>query len=178
MFDTRRIVRLSGWLHRATGALILGLPVLLAVWLVRGWRDPAGVVLAFPEVTLAVPPTPGAALLTGAIGAVALGPVLLALAQMRALFALYRRAEILTSAAAGHILRSGRWLLVLAAVQVAVRPLQTIALTLGNPPGQRQVAVSLTGEMLWLALAGGLLVVIGWAMQEAARAAEENRGFV
>jgi hypothetical protein len=70
------------------------------------------------------------------------------------------------------------WLGVLAVVQVAVHPAQTVALTWHAAPGQRMLAITLTGETLWLLLAAGLLATIGHAMHMAAEAAEDARGFV
>ena len=50
--------------------------------------------------------------------------------------------------------------------------------SLANPPGERVLTISLEGADLGQVLAGGLMVVIGWAMREAAVVAEENRGFI
>lgn len=178
MQNLTRIARLSDVLYRGTTVLLPLLPLLVLGYGLWGLRDPGWLNGAFPEMPAATRLTAAKSVGVLAIGALALGPICVALWQMRGLFARYRRGEILTAACAGHIRRSGVALVVLAGMQVLIRPLQILALTADNPPGEKMLAISLSGEMLWLALAGGLLVVIGWVMAEAALAAEENAGFV
>jgi len=47
-----------------------------------------------------------------------------------------------------------------------------------NPVGQRQLSVGVSHTEIWFVLTGGLLMVVGWALVEAARQADENRAFV
>ena len=178
MQNLARIARLSTALYRGTSLLLPLLPLLVLGYGVWGGANPDWLKGAFAEL-------PEGTALTGvkssavlAIGALALVPITLSLWQMRGLFARYRRGEILSPACAGHIRRTGIALTVLALAQFLIRPLQILVLTADNPPGARMLAIGLSSEVLWLALAGGLLVLIGWVMAEAARAAEENAGFV
>ena len=97
---------------------------------------------------------------------------------MRGLFALYRRGQILTDAAAERIRRIGAALVVLAVAGTLLHTAQALLLTIDNPAGQRHLVLSLSSDSLGFLLSGGLLVVIGWAMREAARAAAENASFV
>lgn len=172
------IHHLSRWLGRLVTLLLLVLPTVVLVW---GWRGlsrpdwPAAVFPGLPPETLLTPAKSTAVL---AVGAIALVPMLCALIWMRGLFRQYAQGAILTETAARLIRRIGAALVVLAAVQFVIAPLQLLLLTAGNPPGARLVSIGITSEIVWLALAGGLLIVIGWAMAEAARADEENRGFV
>lgn len=178
MTNLERIPSLARWLHHAASLLIVALPLVAAFFLARSLVAPAWLADAFPGLPPETALTPGKAAAVVLVGAFLLVPMLYALAQMRALFALYRRGEVLTDTCARHIGRAGAALGVLAALQVVVHPLQVLVLTADNPPGGRQLSIALTGETLWLAMAAGLLVVIGRAMAEAARIAEENRGFV
>ena len=114
----------------------------------------------------------------GAIGVIPGLAMLYVLREMARLFGRYAAGETLTQPCAGHILRIGAGLLAAVALEVISRPLQILAASLANPPGERVLAVSLEGADLGQVLAGGLMVVIGWTMREAARVAEENRGFV
>lgn len=172
------IARLAARLQLITTAAMVLLPAVVAVYLVRGVSDPSWITTAFPGLPPATALTPAKSTLALALGAVSLVPMLTALAQMRALFARYRSGEILTYPCALHIRCAGLALIAVAIVQTLLAPLQGLLLTWDNPPGQRVLAVSLTSEALWLALAGLFLVMIGWVMAEAARAAEENAGFV
>lgn len=178
MSDLSRISRLAGWLYAIASSLILLIPLLVAVFLWRGWLDPSWLANSFPALPDGTALTPVKSTLIILLGAVALLPVGLALTQMRALFARYRQGEILTAPCARHILRAGQALLALALVQFLILPLQIMVLTADNPAGERIVTFDFTSETLWLLLSGGLLVVIGWVMVEAARAAEENAGFI
>ena len=69
----------------------------------------------------------------------------------------------------------GRRVLVLAALGVAVPTLQGLVVTWDNPVGARQLRLSVDSAVLALALAGGLIAVIGDGLR-AARA--ELEGFV
>lgn len=178
MQHNAQITRLSTVLYRGTSLLLPALPLLVLGYGLRGAGNPdwlAGAFAGLPESTQL---TPWKSTTVLAIGAVALVPVLMALWQMRGLFGRYRRGEILTAACAVHIRRTGSALVLLALAQFVIRPLQILVLTADNPAGQKMLAIGLSSEVLWLALAGGLLVVIGRVMAEAARVAEENAGFV
>lgn len=170
-----RLVRLLKWVATLLLA-VLPLVVIQAVW--RGAQAPGWLVTAFPGLPQGTVLSGTKSTLVLAVGALALGPMLAALWQMRGLFAHYAKGEVLTPASARRIRAIGLWLAVLAAIQILLPSVQRLVLTWDNPPGSREVSIALTSEMLWLALAAGLLVTIGWAMHEAARVAEENRGFV
>ncbi|MDO6729672.1 DUF2975 domain-containing protein [Marinovum sp. 2_MG-2023] len=111
-------------------------------------------------------------------GIIPLAALFYVLFQMAALFRRYAAGEFLTDRCADHILRIGVGLLVAVVLDMLCRPLQILLASLANPPGQRVLALSLEGADLGQVLAGGLMIVIGWTMHDAARAAEENRGFV
>ncbi|MCA0203774.1 DUF2975 domain-containing protein [Pararhodobacter sp.] len=113
-----------------------------------------------------------------ALGALPSLAMLYGLHQMALLLGRYAGGETLTQACARHIQRIGAALLVAVALELVSRPLQIMLASLANPPGERVLALSLEGADLGQVLAGGLMVMIGWAMHEAAEMAEENRGFI
>ena len=169
---------LARWSHRlalvTTLAMIL-LPLVLALVLLT-----SGPVALAAATNLAVSPqaTPahiGAAL---AIGALPLLILLWTLAQMRALFRGLARGAVFTEATARHIRRTGQGFLALALSPILVHPAQSVLLSWANPPGQRQISLALSSEMLGYALVSGLLIVIGWAMAQATEIEAENRAFV
>lgn len=59
-----------------------------------------------------------------------------------------------------------------------MKTLTTLALTIGNPPGQKILAVSLSSNELTFGLLGALILVLGHVMGEAARIADDNRQIV
>lgn len=174
--------RLSRRLGGATSFLICALSVTLILAAVPG-RLPAGMVrkafcAAFPDVSPAPLVTPVKTALCPGTGRVALLPMIRALIEMKRRFARDSRGDILSQACACHILRIGQALVAAALPGVVTRALQGLALTYDNGPGHRMLALSLDGATAGFILAGGLLVVIGWVMGEAARVADDNRGFV
>ncbi|SEO01342.1 Protein of unknown function [Gemmobacter aquatilis] len=173
-----RIIRLSGILSHLATALMGALPLLVAFWAVRGHQNPGWLAEVFPQVQPGTTLTPEKSTWVLTIGALQLLPMLFALWHMRALFRRYSAGDILTAPCARDIRCIGTALATLALIQIVSLPLQIALLTLDNPPGARQLTFALSSENLWLLLAGGLLVVIGWAMAEAVVAAEENRGFI
>jgi len=166
------VTRLSRGLYWVATAVLALLPPVVGLALWQGFADPAAVAARFAGLPPATSVTPATALAAVAIGALTL-PVLWALlVQMRALFARYAAGEVLTAACAGHIRRIGQLLVGLAALGVVVPTLQMLVLTFANPAGQTVLSIGITGEAAGVALAGGLLTLIGWAMAAAVREIE------
>lgn len=113
-----------------------------------------------------------------AVGAVVLAALLWVLWQMRALLDCYRRGEVLTDRAAMHILRVGQGLGLLAGLRLLSSTALVLIVTHDNPPGQRMLSIAISSDTVGLALASGLLILIGWAMRQAAEVAQENASFV
>ena len=66
----------------------------------------------------------------------------------------------------------------LAAALPLGQTLTVLALTLGNPPGQRQLWVGLTSQHYLSLLFGLVLLAVSTVLVEAARVADENAEFV
>lgn len=98
--------------------------------------------------------------------------------QMRRLFACYKVGAVLTDQSARFIQRIGLGFMAVALVQIVMIPVQSLILTFANPAGERSISVGLNSDMLGFLIAAGLMTVIGWAMGEAAAAAQENQAFV
>jgi hypothetical protein len=96
----------------------------------------------------------------------------LALWQAMKLFRLYRTGQIFVPAVPAILVRLGYLVLAAAAAGVITRTLVVLLLTMGNPPGQRQLAVGIGTEDI-LSLIIGLLVA-----KEAQRFVDENKGFI
>lgn len=173
--QTRRIARPLSYL---TTAALLAYPFAMLLMALSGYfnetylRDAYDMV-AFPD-TLSTP-----AWVT--IYVVATGSIALTCAvlwNMRALLVLYATGDVLGAEAALRIRRIGNLLLALAIYGVVAHTLTVLALTWGNSPGERSLSIAFNNTDLFLFLAAGLMTVIGLAMAEAARIADENRAFV
>lgn len=170
----RRVSTIMSWVVALGGLGLLG----LFLWV---WSEPALLHDLLAESTgirVAGALTPLA--YWGSFAAAWL-PLSLALATLWLgwrLFRGYAQGEIFTRPAARRLGGIGRLLLATVAAGVVARTLSVLALTWENPPGQRQLAVSLSSTDFGLAVLGLLLTVVGWVLAEAARLADENRLFV
>ena len=170
-----RLRRLSHWLFWTSTVLAWLLPLALIAKIAKGVYDPATLVARFPALPPGTVVSPFAGNMVAALAVAALFPMIAAFMAMRSLFDRYRRGEILTDACADDIGRIGRALFVVAAMTVILPFLQLIVL---SAPGQLVFGIGVSDSTLGFLLSGGVLIAIGRVMGEAARLAEENRGFV
>ena len=94
------------------------------------------------------------------------------------LFRTYAAGSVLTEVAGRRLRHFGAALIALPVLAFLIHPLGSFLLTMNNPPGQRQIALSADFGGLILVVAGAIIIGIGWGMVEAARVADENRSFV
>lgn len=172
MQATKRIIQLSNGLYWLTSALLVAIPVIVAVAFWQDWMNPGAVLGRFAEVPEQTEMTATKLELLTAIGIIGTLPVLATFWHMRGLFGHYRRGDIVSPACVRHILRIGRAMLAMALWGVLGRTLQILALTYDNPDGGKMLSIGIEGSSLGLLLAGGLLITIGWVMGEAAREIE------
>lgn len=162
--------RLSGLLRRAATLALVALPLGVASSVIV-----SGVDLPVPE---AVAVSDREAVAVKLLGLVPMGIALWILVLMRRLFGLFRDGRALSEGAATAVGRMGRALVLLAAMGLVVPTLQILVVTLDEGPGLRQLSIAFGSGEVGLALAGGLMAVLGAAMREGAAAARENASFV
>ena len=115
------------------------------------------------------------------MAAVTLLPVGLGLAlmwQLWSLFGEYLRGNVFGARALACFRRFSTLLFVLSLAQPTAVALMSIAVSWDNPPGQRQLIVSISSNDYALVLGALVCMAIARVMTEAARVAEENEGFV
>jgi hypothetical protein len=173
-----RIAPLSNLLYWVCTIAAYALPLFIIAFILRGWFDPALLVAQYPILPTDVRVTPFQATLVAAVAVVATYPLVATFLGMRRLFGRYRSGEILSDACAADILRIGQALFAVAAMTVLVPTLQIVVLTWHIGLGQRLLSIGIDSSTLGFLLSGGLLIVIGWVMREAAKAAEDAKGFV
>ncbi len=178
MSSADRITPLSNLLFWVCTILACVLPAFIVLHILRGWADPAVLLAAYPAVPATVPVTAVQSTLVAVLAVLATLPLIATFLGMRRLFGRYRRGEILSDACAGDILRIGQALFAAAAVTVILPTLHILILSWGSGEGQRLLSIGLDGSTLGFLLSGALLIVIGWIMREAARMAEDAKGFV
>ncbi|MEO0929128.1 MAG: hypothetical protein AAFY14_00560 [Pseudomonadota bacterium] len=175
MSKLHNVARLAAILRGVTIAAMVVLPITIA-----GGLLVTPLVPDMLDIDMPVSPDATRGQLLGAIVIGLANPLILlwTLNKMRRLFAAYTRGEILTDDCALLIQKIGQGFVALAIATFVLRPIQMVLLTMANPPGERSLTIGLNSEMLFFALSGGLIIIIGWAMREASAAAAENRSFV
>jgi hypothetical protein len=103
---------------------------------------------------------------------------ILALWQAMKLFRLYRTGQIFVPAVPAILVRLGYLVLAAAAAGVITRTLVVLLLTMGNPPGQRQLAVGIGTEEILSLIIGLLVCAFSLVAKEAQRFVDENKGFI
>jgi hypothetical protein len=173
-----RFVRLSRammWLATIGIVLVIGLSLLGAVF--SDWTR--NFLLARLGQTGAVLPIdPSGRAITAAIIAVPVGAMAWGLWHVRALFAEFAAGRVFSASAARHLQMFGASVLVQAPLGPLISVALTVALTLGNPPGERMLAIAFSINDYFALIVGGVLFAAASVMREAARIAEENAGFV
>lgn len=196
-----RIRALSRWMR----GLLMAAAVLLVAALIGMWFFTSEAVLArgiysFLGITpapvaadsssaylgLAGPPGaphlqlgPGYRLLGFALFGVLAGLALRGIAHAYAMFSDFGRGEVLTVATARRLRAIALLITVFSAAVPVMKTVLVLALTLANGPGQGPyMLIDIDVSDILLALLGGLLFSLAWAMEEAAQVAEENRGFI
>jgi hypothetical protein len=177
-FSQHRFVRLSRvmmWLATLGIVLVIGL-TLLGVMLSDWTRN---LLLArLGQTGAALPIDAAGRAVIGAIIALPVGVMAWGLWHVRALFAEFAAGRVFTAAAARHLQLFGASVLAQAPLGPLITVALTVALTLGNPPGQRMLAVAFSLHDYFALIVGGVLFAAATVMREAARIAEENAGFV
>lgn len=106
--------------------------------------------------------------------ALAVVPLSLALAALRRLLRLYVRGRIFDADNVAAIGRIGKWLAWFGVAQFLDATLIPLALTLGNPPGHRILAITLSMGVVEAVLLGAVMLVIAHVMDEARIIADEQ----
>ena len=97
---------------------------------------------------------------------------------MAAAFNLFAQGDYLHLSLGYYVQRFGKSLVLFALFSPLMRALMVIVITMDNPAGQRLLIINLLTNDLVVLLVGLLLVMLGYALTEAAIIAEENRQIV
>lgn len=90
--------------------------------------------------------------------------------QWVALFGLYRSGRVFESENVACFSRMGRLLIALAGWDMLLsRPLNSLILSMDNPPGRHMLSLGVTSDHVSTLAAGVALTVIAWVMDEACR---------
>ena len=157
------------------GMLLIAVAIVL-VFLIPDWTR--NLLLARLQAGLDLSLAPGRLIAGAAITAVPVGVLLFGLWQVRTLFLNFANGHVFTLASA-HLLRDFAGSVL---AQAILGPIASTALmlafTLNNPPGSRQLVITLSVHDYLALIVGGVLLAVAWVMVEATRIADENASFV
>ncbi len=170
-----QVSRLMVWVITLGG---LGLAVAYAaVWLTPGWLDTIAA-REFLKPNVEITSSPLLRALAGLVSAIPLALVLYGLWQIKHLFQLFGAGLYFTVDGSRHLLRFGAALLLAAPAGILTRAIASVLLTMQNPEGSRQLVVQAGSNDYFSVVVGGLLLVVGWVMREAARMDREIKQIV
>ena len=180
--------RLRGLALWVRGLLLIGAPVIGAVpiclllipesMLALGWGGNGACGEDAVQGLLAGGLTAATSQRLAVLSLLPVGLGLLVMWQLWSLFGEYSQGRIFSLRALGSLRRLGSSLLALFAMRPVFGALLSVALSWNRPHGQRQISLSLGSDDYMLLLLALLLLALARVMQEAARVAEENDGFV
>ena len=122
--------------------------------------------------------SPGRLVAAAAVIAVPIGVLLFGLWQVRALFLNFAEGQVFTLASARRLRDFAGAVLAQAVLGPISATALSIAFTLNNPPGSRQLVIALSVHDYLALIIGGVLLAVAWAMVEATRIADENASFI
>jgi hypothetical protein len=104
--------------------------------------------------------------------------LLFGLWQVRALFLNFANGHVFTLTSARLLRDFAGAVLAQAILGPISSTALSIAFTLNNPPGSRQLVIALSVHDYLALIVGGVLLAVAWVMVEATRIADENASFV
>lgn len=173
-----RLARLSRVMEIVTGfgialvAILTGAAVVSQDWT----RNIALAKLGQAGITL--PITPLGQAVAGLVLAIPVGVMIYGLFAARRMFGEFACGEIFSERAARHLQTFAATVLAQAPLGPLTAAGFSAALSLGNPPGLRAVTIAFSVNDYFALIVGGVLFAAATVMREAARLAEENKGFV
>lgn len=178
VWESGRLRLLCVWMAYASAALALGLMTTAIVV----WFHPDFALAAAREsanqhdgpIALTWP----ARLVSGLVSCAHLGLLCWALWAAKGLFQNFADGHVFTIRTGQDLRLIGGLIAAYAVLTPLKGSLVTIAITMGNPPGHRQLAIGLSSNELILGVLGALILVLGHVMAEAARIADDNRQIV
>lgn len=171
----RRVSRAMAWVTLAGALLVPATLMAVAAFEPTGLDDWLRNSVDASGSTVLTPATRIATLAIASIPVVLAVAVLLLLHK---LFLGFSRGAVLVPAS-GRILRHiGLIIAILAPLQIVLCTVASVVLSLPNPPGEREFAIGIGSSDLTTLIAGMLLIVLGWTLEEAASVADENSRFV
>lgn len=108
------------------------------------------------------------------LSSVQVGLLAFALFAVAEVFSVFAKGEWFVASIGQQLHRFGLALALYGATCPLMRTLMALLVTWNNPPGQKLLLIGFNGNDFVLALVGVLILLLGYAMREASRIADEN----
>jgi hypothetical protein len=112
------------------------------------------------------------------VGAVPVSLFIAALLSARRFFACYVSGQLFPENSSAEVSRMGKLFLLLAILGPIIRMVAVLVITWTNPPGQKQLVLSLSTSDGLLIVLSGLLLMIGHVLAEANWLSEDNKQII
>ncbi len=174
----QRIRRVSRLMVAACVALVLLLPVLFVVY----WATTSAPELAqqgnLASSAIQQPLQAWQRWAGAAVTAVPLAMLLTGVWQAKRCFAQFAQGQVFTQDATAHLRRFAGWVAAAALSAIVAGAVTSVLLTLGNPPGARQLAVGINTNHLFTLFFAALVWLMADVIGQGQALAEENERFV
>lgn len=170
-----RLSRAMGWV--TTIGIVLIVALVGAAFVIPSWTRNL-MLSKLGDIGTRLPLDAGNQALAAVIIAVPVAVMLWGLINVRALFGEFARGQVFTATAATHLQRFGIAVLAQGALGPITATALALALSLGNPPGQRLLVLTFSSNDYVSVIVGGVLIAVAAVMREATRLADENASFV
>ncbi|KPF95789.1 hypothetical protein IP86_18055 [Rhodopseudomonas sp. AAP120] len=173
-----KLVRLSRAMQWVTTVgIVLIVALIGAAFLVPSWTRNL-LLTKLGDIGTRLPLDAGNQALAAVIIAVPVAVMLWGLINVRALFGEFARGQVFTATAGTYLQRFGIAVLAQGALGPITATALALALSLGNPPGQRLLVLTFSSNDYVSVIVGGVLIAVAAVMREATRLADENASFV
>jgi hypothetical protein len=174
----QRIRRMSRVLANACLLLIVALPIAVMM----GWYLADAAQLAvranLPAIAIQSPLAAWQRLAGLLVTETALAFLLIGLAEARACFRLFAAGEVFTSQAACRLRNFAGWVLGSVVASIVAMTAVSALLTMNNPPGMRQLTVSVGSDQVFTLFFAGMVWLMAAIIGQGTSMAEENAKFV
>lgn len=177
MQNYQRIQRISRFMQHFCTFLIWFLPLLIiSIWFV--FDD---LLFALVKETVAIKSDHfsfTARLLACLVNLVPVGLLVYGLSRLRDLFRLYQASQIFGQENTQALLSFARLLFAYAIAKPIASAVISVIVTFNNPPGERQLVLTLSSNDLGVFFISAVFLIIAWVMAEAHKLAQDNAQIV
>jgi hypothetical protein len=176
--DPRRIQRASRMLAMACDVLLFLLPLALVGYWATADEKALAMHAHLSPFAIEWPVAMWQRAAGAAVSGVSLALLMMGLWEARKCFRLFAGGEYFAAAAVRCLRRFAGWVAAAVAARIVAESALSVLLTINNPPGARQLAISLSSDLVLALLFAGMVWVMAAVIGRGQALADENATFV